>query len=208
MKELIEVNNSALKRLTLTEKTIINGLEHIVEGMELTNPELVAVTALAKSAAYPEAGIFGLDLAFNKTANKVPSAISAINWLFNQNKSLEKRVESLEGKTEKLEVQKADKTAVDERMEELLQSLDKKMESLTQSMNSRMEELEKRANEMIAGAKKRMGEVEVATLWRIQDCEEALRSKASEKFVQDSIQTINESLREEVTSFQISFGSF
>jgi hypothetical protein len=187
-----------MRRLIGTEKTIQEGLENLAKSMDLGNHELIEKTALAKGPQLPEFGVAPLDLAFNKCLNSVPNLVLAINFLFNQNKELEKRMDQVENKAEKLDLKKTDKTDVDERFDQLIRGVDQKTESNSSDLGSKMEELDRRVTELVSGTKRRIGEVEVATLWRIQDCEELVKSRATEKYVQDALRNLEESMRDEV----------
>ena len=57
----------------------------------------------------PESGLPALETSINKTANKIPSVVSAITYLFNQNNSMERRFLELESRGLQLETEKAEK---------------------------------------------------------------------------------------------------
>lgn len=195
------MNGNVSKRLTATEKTIITGLEGISRFLELKDPELQAKMSIVTPTPLQEVGLPALDLAINKTANKVPAVVNAVTWLFNQNSSFEKRLQELEAQTRKLDAEKADKELVDQKFEDLMAGIDKRFEALGQNMNERFEEMQKSMKESVETTITRMGEVEVATLWRIQDCEELLKSRTSEKYVKEALKDLEERLRAEVVSF-------
>lgn len=168
--------------------------------MELKNSELENKMSVLSPNPLQEVGLPALDLALNKAVNKVPMISCAISWLFNQNISLEKRIELLEAKTTKLDAEKADKEAVDQRFDDLNAGIDQRFEALTSEMNERFGKIENKLEESVETTMRRMGEVEVSTHWRIQDCEELLRSRTSEKYVTDALKELEERLRREVCS--------
>lgn len=176
-------------------------MEEVIRVLEAVDPELQTKSKLNGITNLLEAGLPALNLAFNRTVNRVSPGVSALNWLFSQSNAIEKRLLALESKTEKHELEKADKASVDERFGEITKAVDKKLELVVEDICSKMDGLERRVNEMVKTANKRMGEVEVATVWRIQDCEEGLKTKVSEALLQDSLKEIERSIKEDVVLF-------
>jgi len=72
-------------------------------------------------------------------------------------------------------------------MEDNYKSLDDKIKMLEAKLNGRMD-----------GIDRKIDEVEKHTTWRIKDCEDLLRSRINDTYVDDSIRLLEERLTKEV----------
>jgi len=70
--------------------------------------------------------------------------------------------------------------------------LDAKIKALEDKLQGRMD-----------GLDKKIDEVEKSTTWRIRDCEDLLRSRINDTYVDDSIRLLEERLMKEVFYFII-----
>ena len=54
-------------------------------------------------------------------------------------------------------------------------------------------------NEAVTQFGKRVDDIKSETLWRIKDCEELLRSRVSDKYVNDAIKSLEEKIQRSVS---------
>jgi hypothetical protein len=78
--------------------------------------------------------------------------------------------------------------------------VDEDLSSLRDSTDKKFRELEKNLMGEINGFKDRCMDVEKKTLWRIQDCEEMLKKRITQEYVDDSIQGLEEKLTRDILS--------
>lgn len=65
-------------------------------------------------------------------------------------------------------------------------------------MNERLTAMEKKVFGKVDTLEEKLTEVERNTLWKIKDCEDLLKTRVSERYVDDSIQTMEDRLKGEV----------
>ena len=65
-------------------------------------------------------------------------------------------------------------------------------------MDAKIKALEDKLQGRMDGLDKKIDEVEKSTTWRIRDCEDLLRSRINDTYVDDSIRLLEERLMKEV----------
>jgi hypothetical protein len=55
-------------------------------------------------------------------------------------------------------------------------------------------------NEAVVGFGKKTDDAKGETLWRIKDCEELLRSRVSDKYVDDAVKSLNEQISRQLSN--------
>ena len=70
-------------------------------------------------------------------------------------------------------------------------------------MDAKIKALEDKLQGRMDGLDKKIDEVEKSTTWRIRDCEDLLRSRINDTYVDDSIRLLEERLMKEVFYFII-----
>jgi hypothetical protein len=63
--------------------------------------------------------------------------------------------------------------------------------------------LDRKLADSIAYLEDKVIDAEKKTLWRINDCEEILRSKVTERYVDDSVRSMEEKLRRDVFDIKL-----
>lgn len=169
------VVSSELKK-KIEPEMIAEGLFRLVPALDLPSEEIkkavrpMIPSLLAESVKNP------LDSAINCIANKAVINSKAFLLLFQRN-------EKLLGKTKKLK--KKQKEA-----EKEVKEVDKKTEKIEEKieeLNRKIEENEKTRVQKQLALEKKFNDLESATLWRVKDCEELLKSRINEQFVRDAI---------------------
>ena len=79
------------------------------------------------------------------------------------------------------------------------------METHTKTLNEKMLNIENKLQGKIDLLEEKLLEVEKHTLWRIKDCEDLLKSRINDTYVDDSIRKLEEKLRIEVFYERILF---
>ena len=73
--------------------------------------------------------------------------------------------------------------------------IDDRLGLFQENLNNYKKEL----NEALTFFDKKVNDNQSATLWRIKDCEELLRSRVSDKYVNDAVKAIEEKLTKQIT---------
>lgn len=176
------------------EKELADGIAKVASCFDLGHSELAKAISAGLPALRPESTGLPLDDSLNKLANRGIIDVHATNFLFKQNRDMQKRLDDLEAKLKK----KASKKKLDEKTEDIKDKLSERMETLEGEIQRKMEMLDRKVMTDIKAFEKMLADLETATLWKIRDCEELLKSRVSDTYVSDAIKALHEKLIKEV----------
>jgi hypothetical protein len=189
------INNMKVKQKTFVEERELGEcLGTVQNAMSLYNDEFVEVLEIPDNVKYSENTGRKLTDNTNKLANKVLQLGHACNYLYlrtstdseNYNKFVNTVTTELSNRVNLDRYESEYKTMMDN-----YNSVFKKH---FEEINGKLSDLDSRANERLIEQGAQIGKLEKNTIWKITECENLLKNRASKQFVGDSVDQLEDKL--------------
>lgn len=202
--------NQILKREREEERPneILRELEGLGHLGELSNQKLEAIMSSARENKANEAYE-------GKAGNSIKALKGTLHGLYYANDSLFQSNEAVLTKTEEmlkrlrlLEEKKASIDQVEQIKNETLTRCEKDIGNTSNDITEKISLLDKEIDRKINESMARMGEIEKETVWKIKDCEELLKARATEKYVSGIFELAEKNTQLKVSSYLIQDGRY
>ncbi|EGR30463.1 scp-like extracellular protein, putative [Ichthyophthirius multifiliis] len=147
-------------------------------------------------SAKPENSGDNLQNQTNKIYNKLTGLGYAVAYNYNVSQDILPKISALQTEIGK----KALKDDVKEKNQKIKEKLVKDFDEMKKYFEKKIVNLEAKLNDKINTFEDRTQNIEKKTLWKIQDCEEMLKKRITEEYVDDSCIALEEKLKRDVFS--------
>ena len=175
----------------------------LAKAHKLRNKEFVKAIKIAERVPQEEHVEDVVMQGRNKMANKIDKVCTALDLLYGQNMELFERMENVEQKARDLGRTKADLTLVNEKHDTLVSMIHEKTDEVQKLCFDKINQNYQKTRSEIDALFSRVTECERQTLQRIRDCEELLKKRATQEYVDQE----HKNLRDQIMNMLNGFNS-
>mmetsp|Transcript_33297 Transcript_33297/g.30245 ORF Transcript_33297/g.30245 Transcript_33297/m.30245 type:complete len:202 (+) Transcript_33297:282-887(+) len=139
-----------------------------------------------------------MDDSLNMFCNKLLTFCAGFNFFNRKNKEFNETTRRVQ---EGLD-QKVNEIDFKTKLKKKKKKLESKISLFHSSLEERISELEKKMNDRMDKFTEKVVEVEKSTIWKIKDCEDLLRTRVNEKYVENAINKSLALFKEEVARIE------
>ena len=189
------INNMKSKQKNYVEERELGEcLGTVQNAMSLYNEEFVEVLEIPDNIKYSENTGRKLTDNTNKLANKVLQLGHACNYLYLRNSTDSENYNKFVNTVTTELSNRVELDRYESEYKNLMENYNNAFKKHFDEVNSKLKDVDARANEKSVEQSAQIGKLEKNTIWKITECENLLKNRASKQFVNDSIEQIDDKL--------------
>jgi len=169
---------------------LIDALNLLTETINIYDNDFIKILNGQMGKAKSEKTSNEIDDSINKLCNKINILGHSSTFLFKKINGLEEKTKELEAKT----MEKMNTNDYKRKSKKFKTKILNDFEELKKNDEKRFFEMDKKFGSQIAQFEEMVREVEKKTVWRIQDCEELLRKRINDEYVDFTVKNSEEKL--------------
>jgi hypothetical protein len=189
------INNMKVKQKTFVEERELGEcLGTVQNAMSLYNDEFVEVLEIPDNVKYSENTGRKLTDNTNKLANKVLQLGHACNYLYLRNSTDSENYNKFVNTVTTELSNRVNLDRYESEYKTMMDNYNNAFKKHFEEVNTKLSDLDSRANERLIEQGAQIGKLEKNTIWKITECENLLKNRASKQFVGDSVDQLEDKL--------------